>query len=348
MKVSVIVPVYNVEEYLCDCIDSVINQTYKHFELILVDDGSTDGSGKICDNRKIRHPDKIVVIHTQNLGPIQARMHGIRNSSGDVLVFLDSDDCLRVDTLEILVKCFVKQECDMVLYDAMICPAFPSKNIEYPFDNGIAFDKTSKEKLYEKLISRQIPNSVCLKAIRRNLANLPDFFMHLNNVKHGEDLLMSAYFITNCEKIVYLKQGLYHYRVRPGSAVHSFNLQRAESIKTVHTELEKCIDIWGLPELKPVHNARKVKGWLENFVLLLTNKKHMPEADFRDQLKRMAEDPYFRSAYAGMDPTKLSLAYRILACCLIKKQYFILSALLFVKQSTQKIKRAFIRRNHDR
>lgn len=338
MKVSIIVPVYNVEKYLSECIDSVINQTYKHIELVLIDDGSTDGSKKICDETKMVHPDKVIVIHTKNVGPLHARWKGIHKASGDILVFLDSDDCLCVDALEILVKCFEENACDMVLYDAMVCPAFHSKKIEHSFTDGTVFNKKSKEDVYAKLICGQIPNNVCLKAIKANCATLPKHFSEFSNVKHGEDLLLSTQFITNCEKIVYLKQGLYHYRMRLGSAVHSFDFTRKDSIKLVHSELDKFIDIWKMPELKPIHDARKVKGWVLTLKILLENKSCLAENEFKNELKCMAEDPYFQKAYNSMDSSQLSRSYRLLAYCLVKKQYQIIELLCSCMQIVKKIK----------
>ena len=89
--VSVVIPVYNAEKYLHRCLDSVVNQTYKDIEIVLVDDGSTDGSGAICDDFARRY-DNIVVQHRENMGPSVARNYGISISSGDYLMFIDSDD----------------------------------------------------------------------------------------------------------------------------------------------------------------------------------------------------------------------------------------------------------------
>ena len=260
IKVSIIVPVYNVEDYIKECISSVLCQTYGHYELILIDDGSKDSSGQICDHYAGNYPAKIKSIHTCNQGPFAARAEGINISNGDILVFLDSDDCLRADALELLVNCFRIHECDMVLYNAGECEAFAAKRMNYPFINEQVFEGESKKTIYRGLVTSTIPNSLCLKAVRRASVSLPTGINQFSHIKHGEDLLMSVFFLTDCSKIVYLDQGLYHYRVRQGSTVHTFNMNRTESIKSVHTELEKYIQMWKMPELKSAHDARKVKG----------------------------------------------------------------------------------------
>ena len=331
-KVSIIVPVYNVEEYIIECISSVLNQTYGHYELVLIDDGSKDGSGQICDRYADKYREKIKSFHTCNQGPFAARAKGINISNGDILVFLDADDCLRTDALESLVNCFQIHECDMVLYNAGECEAFTTKRINYPFTDEQVFEGESKNIIYRELVMSAIPNSLCLKAVKRTSVSLPADINRFSHIKHGEDLLMSVFFLTDCSKIVYLDQGLYHYRVRQGSAVHTFNMNRTESIKAVHTELEKYIQIWKMPELKAAHDARKVKGWMESLWMLLDNRQDMPKAAFTQALDDMAEDGYFRAAYRTMDSGVLQSKHRISAWCLYHKRYRILYAIMFAKR----------------
>ncbi len=97
--VSVIVPVYNVEETLSRCINSIVNQTYKNIEIILVDDGSTDNSGYICEEYA-KNDTRIKVVHKNNGGLGSARNEGVKNSIGDYIIFVDSDDWIELDTIE--------------------------------------------------------------------------------------------------------------------------------------------------------------------------------------------------------------------------------------------------------
>ena len=155
--------------------------------------------------------------------------------------------------------------------------------------------------------------------------------------------MFTACFLTNCKKIICINDGLYYYRNRPGSAVNSFNSQRKESIKIVHTELEKYIDQWGMPELKPIHHVRKVRGWMMQLRLLLNHKKMMSNQQFRDELISMSEDPYFRNSYRDMEKASLSLYDHTLAKCLYKKQYLLISVLHITKKILSK---ANLRRNY--
>lgn len=128
--VSVIVPVYNVEKYLSDCIDSIINQTYKNIEVILVDDGSPDGSGKIADDYAERDK-RVKVIHKENGGVASARNVGIRNAKGAFITFVDSDDWIATDYIEYLLKLQKINDADMSMAPCM----FKSKHEKQSNDN---------------------------------------------------------------------------------------------------------------------------------------------------------------------------------------------------------------------
>lgn len=118
-SISIIVPVYNVEQYLCKCIDSILMQTFKHLQIILVDDGSEDLSGKICD--KYEQKDKrIKVIHKQNGGLSDARNCGLDNASGEYVIFVDSDDYIEKDACAKLIEIASKYKVDIVTGEARV------------------------------------------------------------------------------------------------------------------------------------------------------------------------------------------------------------------------------------
>ena len=112
MKISVIVPVYNAESYLAACLDSILSQTYQDFEIILIDDGSTDHSGEICDAYADKDS-RVCVVHQENHGVSHARNTGLSVASGDVISFIDSDDTLDPDMYELLVKTMQEHDADI-------------------------------------------------------------------------------------------------------------------------------------------------------------------------------------------------------------------------------------------
>ena len=117
-KISVIVPIYNVEKYVSECIESILSQTYSNFELILVDDGSSDTSGKICDEYATKDS-RIKVIHKENGGLRDAIIKGSEASSGSYIYYVDGDDYIKPETLEVLYNAAIKYDADCVQYQAI-------------------------------------------------------------------------------------------------------------------------------------------------------------------------------------------------------------------------------------
>ena len=111
--ISVVVPVYNVELYLIECLESIINQTYRDLEIILIDDGSTDKSGDICEEYA-KKDDRIIVIHQSNQGSASAKNAGLRKASGEYLAFVDSDDFLQEDAYEFMVRQLEEYHADII------------------------------------------------------------------------------------------------------------------------------------------------------------------------------------------------------------------------------------------
>ncbi len=150
--ISIIVPVYNVEKYLDRCIQSILNQTYPYFELILVDDGSSDNSGKMCDEYA-KKDDRIIVIHQENNGLSSARNKGIENSKGEFLSFVDSDDWISKDYLKEMYNEQKKTKADLVICNIDCITLHDNKynslNYESPIVDEIFDSKTMLQKLME-------------------------------------------------------------------------------------------------------------------------------------------------------------------------------------------------------
>lgn len=318
MKFSVVVPVYNAQEYLGKCIESVLKQTYPNYEIILLNNGSSDASGTICDAYHSKDPDRIRVIHSENLGALIARATGIQHASGDVIVFLDADDRFRCDALQILCCAIESSGCDLVIFNGSVNEDFDVPFRSYPFADGAAFEHPEKKQVYRTLVASEVLNNVCLKAAKKTVFDFDLNYSDMSHVRHGEDLVMSAQMLTAAKKILFLDQNLYFYRQNMGSIVHSTQLDRAASIKTVHLFLEKLIPLWGFPELSALHHAREVRGWIETLHLLA---REMTCKELKKEAEQMAEDPYFRRAYEQSDKDQLSLRYRVKAHLLYRHRY---------------------------
>lgn len=217
--VSVIIPVYNVEKYLHECIDSVINQTFKNLEIILVDDGSTDSSGEICDEY-IEKDDRITVVHQKNGGLSVARNTGFSEANGDYVYFLDSDDYIAENTLETLLKIAEKDNSDIVFFDAVSFADTDDftvkqnyvRNNKYNPDNGYnVFSALTKNKEYH--------SAVPLLFISRNFL-LSSYVSFIPDIIY-EDMVFTYQLFCKASTVSQCPDALYYRRYRKNSIMTS-------------------------------------------------------------------------------------------------------------------------------
>lgn len=221
IKFSVVVPVFNSEKYLDECIRSVLNQTYKNFELILVNDGSEDNSALICD-RYAQEYAFVKAFHKSNEGQIAARCYGIRQAKGDYIVFLDSDDMLEQKALQVLCENVVNYDADCVVYNwVRFCNG---EFLDFPRETATQICE-SKRDIFKKILSNNKYNSLCIKCIKREAFEEIDYSRYFY-IRHGEDLLQSIDVLGNCNKVVFIPEALYKYRVNMQSVSHSITHEK--------------------------------------------------------------------------------------------------------------------------
>lgn len=243
---SVIIPVYNVEKYLFCCLDSVLSQTFSDYEVILIDDGSKDRSGRICDDYAKHNPGKIRVQHKLNQGLISARRAGLKLANGQYVCFLDSDDCWVDNTLSRLHEIIEKTDSDVVLfgwnridengnYLDIVEPAlFSSKCI---LDNKTVF---------ERILSTSGLNSLCKKCCKLELFDIDTDYSQYYSIQNGEDLIQSLPVLYKAKKIYYLDEPLYLYRVNTASITQVYRKGQHQSTNIVRPLLYKYIVKMGL------------------------------------------------------------------------------------------------------
>ena len=154
MKFSVLIPVYNTEKYLEECLQSVLNQTFQDFEIVIVDDGSTDNSSLICYRHQEQYPDKIKVIHKENQGLISARRVGIANATGDYCIFVDSDDYIEKELLNELSRVLSQDEAiDVLIYSfKYVQDGKVVKQYSQIAQDGTVWDESNRKDIIEKLL----------------------------------------------------------------------------------------------------------------------------------------------------------------------------------------------------
>lgn len=238
MKYSVIVPVYNVEAYLTECVNSVLKQTYGNFELILVDDGSVDSSGVLCDEFA-KKDDRIKVYHKQNGGQLHARCFGIKKATGDYYVFLDSDDFLESDALNTLRLVIEKTESDCVIYGV----AVDRNGKKSPFGENVSemLVLDNKRDFYRIVFSSQSYNPLWRKAFAAKTFTVTDYEGYYH-IRHGEDLLQSLDALKNCKRVTFIPDVLYNYRVNKKSVTHTIYLDNYKTEFIVRERVKQFIE----------------------------------------------------------------------------------------------------------
>ena len=211
--VSVIVPVYNIAPYIERCVDSVLAQTYSNWELILVDDGSTDGSAQVCDEQ-VERDARIRVLHKENQGVALARRDGVMCASGEWNMFLDGDDTILHDALEYLLY-YNNGMFDII--GASFIRVLSNKEILLKFE---AQGEFSSLDYIEAILLNRTSIGCCAKLINRKLFNNFKFEVP-SYVIQNEDLLMLVYLSTKAQSVYLSNKPIYNYFCRENSASQS-------------------------------------------------------------------------------------------------------------------------------
>lgn len=223
--ISVIVPIYNVELYLPTCLESILSQTYQDLEIILVDDGSPDNSGRICDEYA-KKDSRISVIHQKNAGQSGARNTGLDMARGEYVTFVDADDYIESDAYEILMTEVARTNVDILLFGHNLikdCNERDTKSKKHEIKSTIL---GSDELWYE--VFGNLNNAVWNKLYKRELIGRKRFKLGLF---HGEDLLFNLEYINECSSALLISLPLYNYVKREGSVTTSnFSKKKLDEI----------------------------------------------------------------------------------------------------------------------
>ena len=234
--ISVIVPIYKVEQYLDRCIASILNQTYKDMEIILVDDGSPDGCGKMCDDYA-KADKRIKVIHKQNGGLMAAWIDGVKKSTGEFIYFIDSDDWIELESVENYVKIIKEHNPDLIINDFFIAEGEDKKQFaavnssKFETEVGMLLTEDAVKEFKDELVYRHLRVGYYRwnKIFRRNL--ITDNFKYLDtNIVSYEDVNICFASMLDAKSIYIEKTPTYNYFVRPSSMIRTgFNEKSIEN-----------------------------------------------------------------------------------------------------------------------
>lgn len=284
--ISVIVPVYNTEKYLAQCIESILNQTYKNLEIILIDDGSKDNSSLICDEYQ-KKDYRVKVIHQNNFGVAVARNRGLDIANGEYIAFVDSDDYIENEMYQKMLEVAINYKCDLVLCDCLkeykFCSKIYSHNIKAGFYN---YDQLVNEYYHHLLIMENIEYPATISnwtfLFKKEIMNISgEKIRYEPGIRYSEDWLFGSQIAYSSKSLYYMKgEVFYHYRMNDESASHKFISNKWNDYERLYNKMsERFLNVkeydftmqLNLVQLFLVYNA--IGDILQNDDMLFYEKK---------------------------------------------------------------------------
>ncbi len=228
VKFSVLIPVYNCKEYIVPCVNSILSQRYGNLEIILADDGSTDGSAEICDGFGDA---RVKAFHKKNEGPLLTRVFAVSKASGDYCLFIDCDDYIDDGYFSRLSGIIERENCDMVVCSFRHVGSDGTYEAATPWKEEKVFSGEEADSFRREFLLNNYLNSMCTKVIRSDILRQDATdFSEFAQYKHGEDLIQALYPVFNSQKIVYIPECWYNYRENDSSITHTADADRYKSI----------------------------------------------------------------------------------------------------------------------
>lgn len=325
MRFSILVPVYQSEKYLPECIVSIKNQTYTDYEVILVDDGSIDKSGNICDVYA-ETDSRVRVIHKNNEGLLMARRDAIKEAHGEYLIFVDSDDTMQPNELERISLVIDANHPDIVLFNAYLLHG-ESRKVFYSdlFEEGL---HKEPEVFLKKMAKDFSINGMWLKAVKSTIVDREKNYKRIRFVSNGEDLLQSVEFYSRAASIYYLNVPLYNYRMNIQSMTNNYSknyyISFREAFKELLTALEKGKLKSSMYEAEVLFLGRVY----EDVVQSCANGSPLSQKEKINHLKYIWQDDFYRKVYSDVKTQNPFWRSRILFNMLEKHLYW--SAIMYV------------------
>lgn len=291
MLVSIIVPVYNVKEYLIKCLDSINKQTLDDYEVIVVDDGSTDGCSQMIDDY-CGNKEKFHVFHKENGGLMSAWMEGVAHATGDYLGFVDSDDYIDPTMFQKLIAIALQYHCDIVM-----CDRFDVKSGE--ISSGMAciapglYQGADMEKIYSSILpkfnGKHITNARWNKLFRREL-----FMRNIKYCEHRSRICEDRFITPSCvfaaKSFYYLDEPLYYYVLREGSNHSKSSVNLQDAMELLYMTQKRMLSDYGLTE----RYGDLVDKANLNYLRLMVMRNFSGSGDFKTRVylaKRILNNP---------------------------------------------------------
>jgi glycosyltransferase EpsH len=323
IKISIIVPVCNVEKYLRQCLNSLMYQTMSDIEIIMINDGSTDNSGLIC-NEYVEVDERFKVIHQDNKGLSDARNVGLRIAKGDYIIFLDSDDWVNLDTCEITYSIAQKEKADIVFWSTI--KEYPSKSEK---ENSIFIEKKIFEKESILFLRRRMCglyryelrnpartdaiNSAWGKLYKKDLFEIGKIEFQDTKDIGSEDVLFNFQIMKSVRKAVYLNEHLNHYRrFNDNSLTKNHKSNLFDRFLNLFTEMESIIIMDNLGQEFKESLQNRIALSILNVVLSITNPNNqIPIMQKIDDIDKILKNKIYMHAVKNLKLKYMPIHWRL-------------------------------------
>lgn len=320
-KVSVIIPVFKVEQYLKECVESIRKQTLNDIEIILVDDESPDGCPLICDYYAKEDP-RIKVIHKKNGGLGFARNSGLDIATGEYVAFLDSDDYELRDTYETIYNLASSTNSDVVYYRFIDENNQSVDKKQEVFENerirGLMLDMVANPP--ESKNERNVQVSSCLGLYKRELLQIYNIRFHSERELISEDLIFNLDVLFKANKVLLTNHQFYFYRVTPNSLTHALRRDRHSRNKQFYNYISQKMAEMGFGERGQQRCSRQFIGYTRSTIFIIC-RSNMSFSEKREWTLEICNDDIWNNICQSFPYNRLPLKYRIFFICMCKRQF---------------------------
>lgn len=331
--ISVIIPVYNVENYLEECLESVLKQTYKDYEVLMVDDGSTDISGKICD-RYADYYDNFHTVHKKNEGLGPTRNVGVQHAKGEYIAFLDSDDYWAEDMLQRLVDCVMQCGVDMCK-SGFVRVNGRHENIKcISYDERIYIDEEAKFDFLPRMIGSQpkmsdsVEVSVCACLYKKSIIDTFDIRFPSEKDLISEDLVFNINFMQHSKGAALLSYTGYFYRINQGSLTTKYRIDRFDACKRFYLYINDLLKEYGYDDITLVRLRRLLFVYLR--MCISQEKRNVSGLDAkkrRSNIATICSDQIVVDAISTYPVRDLGIKQKIFLRLVQKRKAYVLDVL---------------------
>lgn len=321
MFFSVLIPLHNAEEYFSECMDSVLAQDFDDYEVVVIDDGSTDNSGAAADRYQKDNPGRVRVIHQENTGVLLTRRRLLKESKGEYILWVDADDAVKPDMMknlygEITDKSLDVIVCNFEFYDK---PGETVRTLPLP-DKAIVRGK-EKHDVYTKLLLGRDMNELWTKCIKRSIIDIDADYTEYKHVRNGDDRFCLMPILDAAESIEHLEASYYRYRILPESITHSNNHLGYYSSRTVFERMAEYIDKWDFTEKERFWLRSMFANQIVDYAVKCANNPEVDYKTFCGFTDDILEDEKKNPIFSGSRLMFASKVYRRYYRLMMKRQF---------------------------